>query len=226
MKILVVEDEQRIAMALKRGLELKSHTVDVALDGEEGYGLASTEPYDVIILDQMLPKRNGLEICKQLRVDSVHTPILMLTAKTEINDRVAGLDAGADDYLAKPFAFEELHARIRALVRRPQQSVMNVIQVGSLILNLQNYTVSRSGVPIDLSKKEFALLEFFMRHPNQVFSKEQLTEQVWSFDSDVLPNTAQVYIGYLRAKIDGPFDNEPPLFRTVRGFGYTFGQEI
>ena len=223
MKILVIEDEHRIANYIKKGLEVKSYIVDVAYDGATGFDLADGEKYDVIILDRMLTSMTGMEICRQLRTAGNHTPILMLTAKTQLEDRVEGLDAGADDYLGKPFAFTELLARVRALSRRPQKQVNEVLQSGSLQLNPTSFAVTRTGKSISLSRKEFALLEFLMRHEGQVLSKDQLTEQVWSYDSDVLPNTAQVYIGYLRNKIDRAFPKEKPLIHTVRGFGYKFG---
>ncbi|MFZ1721365.1 MAG: response regulator transcription factor [Microgenomates group bacterium] len=226
MKILVVEDEHRIANYIKKGLELQQHVVDIAYDGNSGYDFASAEKYDVIILDLMLPGKDGITICKELRKDSNHTPILMLTAKSSVPDRVSGLDAGADDYLPKPFAFTELLARVKALGRRPRQVSDVVLTAGTLSLNTHTQKIERSGQEISLSKKEFALLEFFMRHQNQILSKDQLTEQVWSYDSDVLPNTAQVYVGYLRNKIDRPFPNEEPLLHTSRGFGYTFGTNV
>lgn len=225
MKILVVEDEHRIAASIKKGLELKAYVVDVAHDGNQGYDLASGEQYDVIILDRMLPGKDGLEICSQLRTAKIHTPVLMLTAKGAVNDKVEGLDAGADDYLAKPFAFVELLARIQALARRPKQRLATKLQLDNLTLDSQTFTVTRAGQPVKLSKKEFSLLEFLLRHPHQVFSKEQLTELVWSYDSDVLPNTAQVYLGYLRKKIDQAFPQEQPLVQTVRGFGYKLGKD-
>ncbi|MCA9373469.1 response regulator transcription factor [Candidatus Woesebacteria bacterium] len=222
MKILLVEDEHRIANNIKKGLELKNHVVDVAYDGESGYDFASSESYDVIILDRMLPKLDGIEITKRLRNEQNHTPILLLTAKTQVEDRVEGLEAGADDYLGKPFAFTELLARVRALGRRPQTRESAVITVDDLQINTSSYQVSRAGKPIELSKKEFALLEFFARHQGQVLSAEQIIQQVWEYDSDVLPNTAQVYIGYLRNKIDGK-THKKPLIKTIRGFGYSFG---
>ena len=220
MKLLVVEDEHRIASYIKKGLELKSNVVDVAHDGQEGYDLASSEGYDVIILDRMLPRMDGVSICKNLRSEGIHTPILMLTAKVEVAERVEGLDAGADDYLPKPFAFAELLSRVRALARRPKQVEQTVLVVGDLKLNTINYEVVRAGIKIDLSKKEFALLEFLLRHKGKIMSAEQIIEQVWSYDSDVLPNTAQVYIGYLRNKIDKAFPKTKRLIQTVRGFGY------
>ena len=223
MKILVIEDEQHIADYLKKGLELKAHVVDVAYDGLEGFDLASNEEYDVIILDRMLPELDGIQVCQKLREEKNTTPILMLTAKTEVTDRVDGLDAGADDYLGKPFAFVELLARIKALARRPKNVIGTKLTEDNLTLDTKNYEVVRAGEIIDLSKKEFSLLEFLMRNSRQVLTKEQLTERVWNYESDVLPNTAQVYLGYLRTKIDKNFPKEKQLINTVRGFGYRFG---
>jgi DNA-binding response OmpR family regulator len=220
MKILLVEDEPHIAQNIKKGLEIKSYVVDVVYEGQKGLDFALAEDYDVIILDWMLPGMSGQKIAKELRKAGNSTPILMLTAKTTINSRVQGLDSGADDYLGKPFAFKELLARIRALSRRGQKPVQTDLLVGDLTLDPTNYQVKRAGQEIHLSKQEFALLEFLMRHPGQVFSKEDLLEKVWSFDSDILPNTVQVYIGYLRNKIDKPFPKLPALIQTVRGFGY------
>ena len=223
MKVLIVEDEHRIARSIKKGLELKSFVVDLAFDGQKGYDLASSEKYDVIILDRMLPGKDGLEICRQIRSEGNHTPVLMLTAKNDINDRVDGLDCGADDYLGKPFAFVELLARLNALARRPRQAQDPRLKSDDLVLDTVNFQATRAGQPLNLSKKEFALLEFFMRHPSQLFNKDQLVEQVWDYDSSVLANTAQVYLGYLRQKIDKNFPKSKPLIHTVRGFGYRFG---
>lgn len=220
MKILLVEDDEHIAKNIKKGLENKSHVVDLAFNGEEGYDFAVGEEYDLIILDRLMPKMDGIEVCRKLRSEDNSTPILMLTAKTLVEDRVEGLDIGADDYLGKPFAFEELLARVKALGRRPKTGLVNQLCIDDLSLDLNTYQVERGGQPIVLSKKEFTLLEFFMRHPGKVFTKEQLTEEVWEFDADILPNTVQVYIGYLRNKIDRPFPNRPDLIKTINGFGY------
>jgi DNA-binding response OmpR family regulator len=220
MKVLVVEDEHRIATYIKKGLELKAYVVDVVFDGEAGLEMATVEQYDVIVLDRMVPKLDGISVCMQLRNDGIHTPILMLTAKSQIDDRVEGLNAGADDYLVKPFAFVELLARIKALTRRPKESQNDVLKTDNLTLNTGTFDVFRSNTKIDLSKKEYELLEFLLRNKGQLFTKDQLTEQVWSYESEVLPNTAQVYIGYLRNKIDRAFPKELPLITTVRGFGY------
>ena len=178
----------------------------------------------MIILDLMLPKMNGMEICQKLRKEeNVHTPILMLTAKGQVNDKVEGLNVGADDYLVKPFAFAELLARIKALTRRPRQVLKINLSVDDLTLDTLNYRVRRGDKDINLSKKEFALLEYLMRHKGKILTKDQIINHVWDYDADVLPNTVEVYIGYLRNKIDKPFKNKLPLIRTIRGFGYRIG---
>jgi len=225
MRILIVEDEHKIANSIKKGLEQESYAVDVAYDGTDGFDLASTEDYDVIILDLLLPGMGGVTICKELRKDGIHVPILMLTAKGQLNDKVDGFNAGADDYLVKPFAFEELLARIRALIRRPKTSFGSVLNYADLSLNTQTYEVKRGKTVIYLSKKEFALLEYLLRHPNIILTKEQLINHVWDYDADILPNTVEVYIGYLRNKIDKPFKNKPALIHTIRGFGYKIGEK-
>jgi len=223
MKTLVVEDEHKIANAIKKGLEQEAYAVDAVYDGESGLGLALSEEYDVIILDLMLPKIGGIEICRQLRKNQVHTPILMLTAKGQVKDKVEGLNAGADDYLVKPFAFAELLARVKALTRRPRNSIGPVLTVEDLSLNTLSFEVKRADKNIELSKKEFALLEYLMRNRGRVLTKDQIINNVWNYDADVLPNTVEVYIGYLRNKIDKLFKDRPPLIRTVRGFGYKIG---
>jgi DNA-binding response OmpR family regulator len=225
MRVLVVEDEHKIANSIKKGLEQETYAVDVAYDGEAGYALAITEDYDVIILDIMMPKMNGIEVCKKLRNRQVHTPILILTAKGQLNDKVDGLNAGADDYLVKPFAFVELLARIRALGRRPRNSIGSAIVVDDLCLDTITYEVTRGGMAIDLSKKEFALLEYLMRNKDRILSKEQIISHVWDYESDILPNTVEVYIGYLRGKIDRPFRDSSSLIHTARGFGYKIGRD-
>ncbi|HVS78900.1 MAG TPA: response regulator transcription factor [Candidatus Saccharimonadales bacterium] len=222
MRILVVEDEHKIANAIKRGLVQENYAVDVEYDGDGGLGAALNESYDVMILDRMLPgSLDGIDICRQVREAGIHTPILILTAKDQIKDKVEGLNAGADDYLIKPFSFEELLARLRALMRRPPQAQSNVIKVGDLSLDTVTYEVKRGGQPIELSAREFALLEYLMRNAGRVLSKDNIIAHVWDFDADVLPNTVEVYIGYLRAKIDRPFAK--PLLHTNRGFGYILG---
>jgi len=219
MKILVVEDEHRIANSIKKGLEQEGCVVDVAYYGETGFDLASTGDYEVIVLDLMLPKMNGIEICEKLREEEkVQTPVLMLTARGELEDKVKGFKAGADDYLVKPFAFVELLVRVRALSKRPKNSLGEVLKVGELSLDRGKFEAKRGERKIDLSKKEFGLLEYLMRNVGKVMSKEQIINQVWSYEADVLPNTVEVYMGYLRKKIDKK--EEKPLLKTKRGFGY------
>lgn len=220
MKLLIIEDDLKIAEALRLGLEQESFTVDISNDGVAGYDLASEENYDLIILDLMLPRMDGLEICRRLRLDKIKTPILMLTARSEIEDKVKGLNYGADDYMAKPFSFEELLARIRALLRRPVEIVSEEIQLEELKLNTKTREVKRAGKLLGLSRKEFLLLEFLMKNKNQIVNKDQIISKVWDYESDILPNTVEVYIGYLRNKIDKPFKERVPLIKTVRGFGY------
>ncbi len=223
MRILVVEDEHKIANALKRGLEQEAYAVDVCYNGDDGMAMATTEPYDLAIIDRMLPGNyEGLDIVKQMREDNIHQPVLLLTAKDSIRDRVNGLDAGADDYLVKPFAFEELLARVRALLRRPQDQLDTSIHYADITLDPINFTVTRAGKPITLTHKEFGLLEFLMRNPGRLLSKDMLTQHVWDYDADILPNTVEVYIGYLRNKLEKPFKGKP-LIQTRRGFGYVFG---
>jgi DNA-binding response OmpR family regulator len=220
MKLLVVEDEHKIATSIKKGLEQEGFVVDLAYDGTTGYDLASTEKYDCIILDLMLPDMDGVEICKKLRAESNHTPILMLTAKGQLEDKVTGLNSGADDYLLKPFAFAELIARIKALTRRPQEVLKTTLQISDLTLNTVTYEVKRDNKLIALSRKEYSLLEYLMKHPGAILTKDQIIESIWDYDADVLPNTVEVYIGYLRNKIDKPFPKNPQLIHTIRGFGY------
>lgn len=214
MRILVVEDEHKIANSVKRGFEQETWAADVAYDGEAGYDLASGEDYDVIILDIMLPKMDGLEICKKLREEGNHTPILILTARGEVGDKVEGLNSGADDYLVKPFAFEELLARVRALVRRPKEAQDVELKINDLVLNSNTYEVKSHGKKVDLSKKEFALLEYLMRNAGRVISKENIIAHVWDYEANILPNTVEVFVGYLRDKLGGD------VIKTIRGFGY------
>ena len=223
MRVLVVEDEYKIANSIKKGLQLEGFATDVSYDGSDGFDMASGETYDVIILDIMLPGMDGMTLCKKLREEKNHTPILMLTAKGELEDKVKGLNSGADDYLVKPFAFEELLARVRALTRRPQNGWEARLKVGDLELDSVLYEVKREGKTITLSRKEFALLEYLMRNPNKILNKDQIIAHVWDYDADILPNTVEVYIGYLRKKIDIAFPNSKNLIQTVRGFGYKIG---
>ncbi len=220
MRILIVEDESKIANSLKKGLEQEGFAVDTAFDGLSGYDLALTEPYDAIILDLMLPKMDGMELCSRIREEDVTTPVLMLTAKDTLNDKVQGLNTGADDYLTKPFAFEELLARTRALLRRPSDSTTDILKTADLIVDVQNHLVKREEDEISLSKKEFALLEYLLRNKGRVVTKNQIIQHVWNFDADILPNTVEVYIGYLRDKLEKQFPEKPKLIKTVRGFGY------
>ena len=225
MRILVIEDEHRIANSIKKGLEQERYAVDVAYTGTDGFDLASTEDYDGIILDILLPEMNGIEICKELRKNKIHIPILMLTAKGQTEDKVEGLDAGADDYMTKPFSFDELLARVRALTRRQGTILNNVLSVEDLTLDTKQYVVKRGRDNIKLSSKEFSLLEYLISHKNTIVTKDQIISHVWNYDADILPNTIEVYIKNLRNKIDKPFTNKKPLINTVRGFGYKVGKE-
>lgn len=221
MRILVVEDEPKIAQAIKKGLELKGYAVDSVHDGDTGLSYARDPNYDAIVLDRMLPGSiDGVALCQTLRTEGITTPIIMLTARGTIGDKVDGLNSGADDYLVKPFSFDELTARVRALLRRPATHVGTILQVGDLTLDPDRYEVRRQGEAIKLSHKEFALLEYFMHHPGQVVTKDMIVSHVWNEEADILPNTIEVYIGYLRNKIDRPFASAKPLLHTLRGFGY------
>ncbi|KKP59227.1 MAG: Two component transcriptional regulator, winged helix family [Candidatus Roizmanbacteria bacterium GW2011_GWA2_34_18] len=223
MRILVVEDEHRIANSIKKGLEQERYAVDVAYTGTDGFDLASTEDYDGIILDVLLPEMNGIEICKELRKNKIHVPILMLTAKGQTQDKVEGLDAGADDYMTKPFSFDELLARVRAITRRQGTILNTILSVEDLSLDNKQYLVKRGKNIIKLSSKEFSLLEYLINHKNTIVTKDQIISHVWDYDADILPNTIEVYIKNLRNKIDKPFTNKKPLIHTVRGFGYKIG---
>lgn len=220
MRVLVIEDEDKMADVLKRGLEEESFEVDVASDGNRGLELAKTTQPDFIILDVGLPGIDGFEVAREIRGAGVRSPVLMLTARDATEMKVKGLDSGADDYLTKPFAFAELLARLRALQRRTQSPEATNLQIGDLVLNLITRRASRAGVEIQLTNKEFALLEFFMRHPDEILSREILSEKVWEETFDTLTNVIDVYINYLRNKIDRSF--EPKVIQTVRGVGYKF----
>ncbi len=225
MRILVVEDDRKILNALKRGLERQSYAVDAVADGSEGEVMATTEPYDLVILDRMLPGTDGMTILKTMRESSIQTPVLLLTAKDKVLDRAEGLNSGADDYLVKPFAFVELIARVRALLRRPQQSQDTELESYGIIINRDDFTARRGGKNIELTSKEFALLEYLVGNPDRIHTKDHLVQHVWDYDSDILTNTVEVYIGYLRNKIDKPFPDMPSLINTRRGFGYYFGEK-
>lgn len=226
MRLLIVEDDYKIAAAIKRGLQRQSYAVDVANDSDKGLEMALSEPYDLVILDRMLPgSTDGIGILKRMRTDNIQTPVLLLTAKDNVLSRAEGLNAGADDYLIKPFAFVELIARVRALLRRPKNTLDTVLSYQDINLDADNFTATRAGQKISLTAQEFALLEYMMRNAGRVLTKEQIMQKVWSYDSDILPNTVEVYIGYLRNKLDKSFDDLPQLIHTKRGFGYYFGEE-
>lgn len=217
MRVLLIEDDVAIARLLKEGLEDEAYAVDIAHDGSEGYRTAAAD-YDVIILDIMLPGMNGYEVCRTLRNDGDKTPILMLTARDTERYIVEGLDTGADDYLAKPFSFDVLLARIRALLRRPNEKLEEILQVGDLKLDPSSKKVTRASQEINLTAKEYGVLEYLMRNKGKVLSKEQIISHVWDFDADVLPNNVELFIMFLRRKIDKPFKSK--LIHTVSGFGY------
>lgn len=211
----MVEDEIKLGRAIKRGLEQEGYAVDLVHDAGDGQAYAESEDYDVIILDRMLPGgQDGLDICRKLRQRGSNTPVIMLTARDAVPDRIQGLDDGADDYLIKPFAFAELIARIHALGRRPKEVIDTELQFGNITLHTNQKAVLVDGKPVQLSKKEFALLEYFAHHPNQILSKQQLIQHVWDFDADILPNTVEVFVRSLRQKLG------PDVIETVRGFGY------
>jgi DNA-binding response OmpR family regulator len=218
MRILVVDDDRRLCAVVKRGLLEEAYAVDVAYDGEEGEYLAEVNPYDLIILDIMMPIKDGIEVCQELRAEDVNTPILMLTAKDTVEDRVKGLDTGADDYLVKPFAFSELLARVRALMRREGMPKSPELQVGDLTLNTLTRQVRRGERPIELTTKEYIILEYFMRHPNVVVTRTMIEEHAWDYDFDSLSNLVDVYIRRLRRELDEK--GEDSLIQTVRGAGY------
>lgn len=224
MRVLLIEDDVTIARLLKEGLEDESYAVDVANDGSEGYRTAAADEYDVIILDIMLPEMNGYEVCRALRNDGNKTPILMLTARDAERDIVEGLDTGADDYLAKPFSFDVLLARIRALLRRPNEKLEEILQVGDLKLDPSSKKVTRASQEISLTAKEYGVLEYLMRNKGKVLSKEQIISHVWDFDADVLPNNVELFIMFLRRKIDKPFKSK--LIHTVSGFGYKLEEKL
>jgi heavy metal response regulator len=223
VRILVVEDEKKVASFIKKGLEEEGYAVDVAADGEEGLAMALIGVHDLIILDIRLPKMDGLRVLQALRRDSVPVPVLLLTVRATIEDKVLGLDAGADDYLTKPFAFQELVARARALLRRRAEAEPTVLRVGDLRLDPARRTVTRGGETIDLTPREFALLDYFMRNPNRVLTRTMIAEHVWDYSFDTETNVIDVYVNYLRKKIDA--DREPKLLRTIRGVGYVLKAE-
>ncbi len=223
MRLLVVEDEPRISKFICQGLSEAGYAVDATYDGKEANEYTLSADYDLIILDIMLPGIDGLSLLKQWRAYGNHTPVLLLTARDSLDDRVEGLDTGADDYLVKPFAFTELLARVRALLRRPPLQIDNVIKISDLVLDNKTHEVRRGGHLIELSQREFMLLNYLMRHPNQILTRTQIAEHIWNFDFASDSNIVDVYIGYLRRKIDRNFT--PALIRTVRGMGYRISTE-
>jgi len=218
VRILIVEDEKKVAGFIKKGLEEETYAVDVAYDGEEGFHLADMNQYDMIILDLMLPKMDGLEVLTRLRDKKVSTPILLLTAKDAVDDKVTGLNKGADDYLTKPFAFSELLARIRSLLRRGQAETQTELKVGDLILDMVSHKVSREGEEIELTGKEYSLLEYFMRNEGKVLTRTMIAEHVWDYNFDTFTNVIDVYVNHLRKKIDKKYPAK--LLHTLRGVGY------
>jgi len=218
VRVLLVEDEKRIAEFIRNGLTEHGYAVDVAPDGGEALDWLDVAEFDLVILDVMLPVRDGIDVCKTLRARGMRTPILMLTARDAIEDRVLGLDSGADDYLVKPFAFAELLARLRALTRREPELRKPVLEVGDLLLDTMTREVTRGGARVDLTTKEYALLEYFMRHPNQVLTRTMIAEHVWNYDFDNVTNVIDVHVRNLRRKIDDPFPAR--VIHTVRGAGY------
>lgn len=224
MRILLVEDNRRLNNSLRMSLTDDGYAVDPAYDGPEGEDLALLTPYDAIILDIMLPQKDGLQVCRDLRDQHVKTPIIMLTARDTVEDRVEGLDSGADDYLVKPFAINELRARLRALLRRDASDKSGILTVGDLKLDPSTHFVERSGQAIQLTAKEYSLLEYFMRNPNRLITREMAESHIWSYDFEGGSNVVDVYIRRLRRKIDDPY--EVKLFETVRGAGYRLSKTI
>jgi len=223
MRILVVEDEKKVANFIKRGLEEEQYEVRTASDGEEGFKLVLEKTFDLIVLDWMLPKMNGINLLKDLRGKNIMTPVLMLTAKDSVEDIVAGLDSGSDDYLTKPFAFAELLARVRALVRRSESDRGAEIVFADVRLDPVTHKVWRTGQEIDLTGKEYALLDYFMRNPTQVLTRTMIAEHCWDYTFDSFTNIIDVYVNYLRKKIDREGDMK--LIHTVRGVGYVFKED-
>lgn len=224
MRILLIEDEHKLANAIKRALELQKYAVDAVYDGETGLDLALGEAaHDLIICDVMLPGIDGVTLCTKIRSAGIHTPVLMLTAKGQISDKVEALDSGADDYMVKPFSFDELFARIRALVRRPKGERDPLLHVADLNLDPVNFQVSRGGKFIQLSTREFSILEYLMRNKNKVISKEQIIAHVWDYDADVMLGTVEVHMKHIRDKVDVTYSTK--LIHTVRGFGYAVRED-
>ncbi|MBF0485411.1 MAG: response regulator transcription factor [Candidatus Omnitrophica bacterium] len=222
MRVLVIEDEKKIASFIQRGLKEEHYAVDLAYDGEQGMYLAEINPYNLIVLDIMLPGKDGVFICRELRKKNINTPILMLTARDAIEDKVSGLDSGADDYMTKPFSFEEFLARVRSLLRRGAEQKSNILKVADLELNQLTHKVKRALREITLSAKEYSFLEFMMLHANEVVTRTMISEQVWNEDFDSFTNVIDVYVKHLRDKVDKKTD--VPLIHTVRGAGYMLSE--
>ncbi|TDJ51593.1 MAG: response regulator transcription factor [Nitrospina sp.] len=218
MRILVIEDEKKVAGFIKKGMEEETYAVDVAVDGEEGLAMAEVNQYDLIILDLMLPKIDGLEVLTRCREKKINTPILLLTAKDSVEDKVTGLNKGADDYLTKPFAFSELLARSRSLLRRGQGEAKTVLKLADLSLDMVSHKVNRNGEEVELTGKEYSLLEYFMRNQSKVLTRTMIAEHVWDYNFDTFTNVIDVYINHLRKKIDK--DHPKKLLHTLRGVGY------
>jgi len=223
MRILLVEDDKKVASFIHKGLEEEGYAVDVAADGEAGLFMGLDRVHDLIILDVMLPKKPGFQVLRELRQGSVATPVLLLTARDTVEDKVQGLDAGADDYLTKPFAFAELLARVRALLRRRAEARSPTLQLADLVLDPATRSVTRGGEPIALTNREFALLEYFLRNPGRVLTRAMIADHVWDYNFDTGTNVIDVYVNYLRKKIDA--GREPKLLHTVRGAGYVLKAE-
>jgi heavy metal response regulator len=223
MRILLAEDEKKVARFIRQGLGEEGYAVDVASDGDEALGMALDGVHDLIILDIGLPRKDGLQVLRELRQKKIKTPVLLLTVRATIEDKVLGLDSGADDYLAKPFAFQELVARVRALLRRRTEEGSTVLQFADLTLDPARHTVFRAGRKIDLTSKEFALLDYLLRNAGRVLTRTMIIEHVWEYDFDTGTNVVDVYVNYLRKKIDS--DREPRLIHTVRGVGYVLKAE-
>jgi two-component system OmpR family response regulator len=223
MRVLVVEDEIKMARAVRRGLEQEGYAVDVAGDGDDALFRATEDEYDAIVLDLMLPGIDGFELCRSLRARGHWAPVLMLTARDAVDDRIRGLDVGADDYLVKPFAFGELLARLRALIRRGPNERPSILEVADVTLDPAAHRVARAGRDVDLSAREFSLLEYLMRSPGRVLTRRDILEHVWDYNYDGMSNVVDVYVGYLRKKLEHPF--ETAFIHTVRGVGYVVGRE-
>jgi heavy metal response regulator len=223
MRLLVVEDEKKVASFIKKGLEEEGYVVDLSADGKSGLDMALNQVHDLIILDLHLPKKSGLRVLQELREEKVNTPVLLLTVRAAVEDKVLGLDAGADDYLTKPFAFQELLARVRALLRRRAEAEAVILRVADLTLDPARRLVSRGEGKIELTPREFTLLDYLMRNPGRVLTRTMIAERVWGYDFDPTTNVIDVYVNYLRKKVDA--DREPKLIHTVRGVGYVLKAE-